>query len=645
MSFRLGILSVAAWLCVFSALGQTVTPPEDPALKGHVPSFSSKYKGGNAMQPPKMAPRKAETGRKPGEKPAMRPSLAVPRPVPKPKSEEPAKPEKNSKPDEKAKVPVTAPEAVKPVVPAPATKPGDAPEKMPTPSPAPAPTVPTTPETISPATATAAPASEPVPTQEAPPPAPSTEGEVSAETANTENPPATPAVPKEAPRIAGARPTGKAAEFHAQYREFFTENTFTPELSDYWRTALTEEPERKVEIIQESAAFAAEAVVAAFAAGREAEEAFPGDSLNYGLGWLEQLFYEVDEATSASVVDAIDAALSEGAIDLTLVLESPAQQETMRLAMQTCLTLALYGDAPALQRWLKLPERTLAFMDAAQAFLFGGNALTQENFDALVSVFKVFPRELHQVIAVVVPEGAGLDAGTAGLNTPGIVLNISAAPNGLSSPDEFYVETRLQPVAPLFTLEAAMQVFRAVQYVQFSQRPELVERRNLILSNAGGEVTRYLRRGIPPAAYLGEPDELLPQTAYLWFIDSTAAFEQAGGLLRFKENEAMDALLLLADVISGGGDTSLEFRTDMDGKLNAREVPLQRTEVQPGLRFATGIGINGEIWSFGVDVTGGVSREVAPSAYQLPREAPGPEFPVEPAPQDVSGDAATGPTE
>jgi hypothetical protein len=636
MWFRLGVLSVAAWLCVSSALGQTVTPPEDPALKGHVPSFSSKYKGGNAMQPPKMAPRKAPEGRKPGEKPAVRPGLAVPKPEPK------------AKPEGKAKVPVTAPETVKPAVPAPAAKPVEAAGKMPAPSPTPAPTVPTTPETISPATTVAPapePAPEPVPTPELPGPAPATEGEIPADATDTESPPATPAVPKEAPRGAGARPTGKAAEFHAQYREFFTENTFTPELSDYWRTALTEEPERKVEIIQESAAFAAEAVVAAFATGREADEAFPGDSLNNGLGWLEQLFYEVDEANSASVVDAIDAALSEGALDLTLVLETPAQQETMRLAMQTCLTLALYGDAPALQRWLKLPERTLSFMDAAQAFLFGGNALTQENFDALVSVFKVFPRGLHQVIAVIVPEGAGLDAGTAGLNTPGIVLNISAAPNGVSSPEEFYMETRLQPVAPLFTLEAAMQVFRAVQYVQFSQRPELVERRNLILSNAGGEVTRYLRRGIPPAAYLGEPDELLPQTAYLWFIDSTAAFEQAGGLLRFKENEAMDALLLLADVISGGGDSSLEFRTDMDGKLNAREVPLQRTEVQPGLRFATGIGINGEIWSFGVDATGGVSREVAPVAYQLPEEAPGPELPVEPAPQDLAGDGAAAPTE
>ena len=404
-----------------------------------------------------------------------------------------------------------------------------------------------------------------------------------------------------------AAPTGKLAEYHLQYREFFSENVFSDELAGYWQEALALEPERAAEIVQESAVFAAEAIAAGLA-----DEPMAHTSIANGLAWLESLYAQVDEAGWKQVGDAISAAFSESPARLAEALEGRRDPESARSAMQTCLTLALFGDATALQSWCTLSERGRSFMADAQAFLFGGEALSEDQYSSLVSLFAAIPREIHQVLAVVIPEGTQLDAAQAALRTPGLVLNIYASANGLSSPDEFFPELGTQPVAPLFTLEAAAQLVRAAQYVQFGLRPELAQRRDLILRNAGYEPTRYLRRSVPPGAYLAEPDELLPQTAYLWFIDSPTAFDQAGGLLRFKENEPMDTLLLLADTLSGGGDESLEFRTELNGRVSSRVVPLERTEVLPGVAFASGIVVGGEAWSFGFERDGGVTRESTP---------------------------------
>ena len=417
---------------------------------------------------------------------------------------------------------------------------------------------------------------------------------------------------KPAPVVAqppATKPTGKAAAFHDQYKAFFTENEFTPEFIGYWQTTLSAEPERSAEIVQESAAFAAEAVAAGVGQSPMATA-----SVSNGLGWLEQLYFAVDEAGWRDVGAAISAAFSEAPAPFAALLEGGGDPVEARTAMQACMTLALYGDQAALTRWIAFPPRCSGFLDGAQAFLFGGGALADEQFNSLISLFRAVPREVHQVLAVIVPEGMRMEAAEAALSTPGMVLNIYAAPTGYTAPEEFFSELGNQPVAPAFTIEAAAQLVRAAQYVQFAQRPALQQRRDLILRNAGTEPTRYLRRAMSPGAYLSQPDELLPQTAYLWFIDSTTAFQQAGGLLRFNENESMDAILLLADVLSGGQDVAPAYRTGLDGVVGGGPVAIQRVEVLPGVGFVNGINIGGQYWSFGLDATGGVTREVGPVA-------------------------------
>ena len=96
--------------------------------------------------------------------------------------------------------------------------------------------------------------------------------------------------------------SGKAADFHKQYKEFFAENAFTDDLALYWREALAAEPERKAEVIQESVAFASEALAAALV-----KEPTDIASAGNALDWLNELYGNVDEATWPSVGDALGA--------------------------------------------------------------------------------------------------------------------------------------------------------------------------------------------------------------------------------------------------------------------------------------------------------------------------------------------------
>ncbi len=561
----LAILGSSAVLGYFNAIAFAQTPPSAPSTTATTPAIKapapSAPKRTGSFQPPKAQTQRPGWGsRRAGTGVARPGAVAIP-----------------PKPGTVAPLPTTTP-----AVPAPAAPKAEEPK--------PEATSPTTPE---------------VPTEPKPEDEPKTDvpGE-------SKDAPTTPKLP------AAAKATGKAAIFHEQYKTFFLENEFTPEFIGYWQTTLAAEPERLAEIVQESAAFAAEAVAAGVAQSPMAVA-----SVSNGLGWLEQLYFGVDETGWRDVGAAIAAAFNEAPAPFATLLDIGGDPTETRTAMQTCMTLALFGDQLALKQWIALPARCTAFLGEGQAFLFGGGALAEEQFASLVSLFKSVPREVHQVLAVIVPEGAGMEAADAALSTPGMVLNIYAGATGFTAPDEFFSELGTQPVAPVFTVEAAVQLVRAAQYVQFSLRPELQQRRDLILRNAGGEPTRYLRRALPPGAYLSNPDELLPQTAYLWCIDSTAAFQQAGGLLRFNENEPMDALLLLADVLSGGGDATLAFRTGLDGIVGSAAAAIQRAEAFPGVAFATGITVGGQYWSFGIDQTGGVTRETAPVAVDLPTES------------------------
>jgi hypothetical protein len=147
-------------------------------------------------------------------------------------------------------------------------------------------------------------------------------------------------------------------------------------------------------------------------------------------------------------------------------------------------------------------------------------------------------------------------------------------------------------------------LLRAVQFTQGRQRPELFQRRNFILNNAAAFQERYLRRNIEPGVYLANPDELIPLTGYLWFLDSERAFYMALDLLQLGQHPPMDTLLLLADMLSGGHSETLIFQTGPEGTVNAKAVSLRRRPMGPGLYLVSGLNLAGVRWGFDFNEAG-----------------------------------------
>jgi hypothetical protein len=197
----------------------------------------------------------------------------------------------------------------------------------------------------------------------------------------------------------------------------------------------------------------------------------------------------------------------------------------------------------------------------------------------------------------------------------------------LSDPREF-ISTVGQPVAPVFTLNVVQQLVYAAQQIQFALRPELRARRDILLYRAARKREHYLRRYqfVHPDVYLADPDALLPSVAYLYFLDSRRAFEMGMYLFGAGAEEAADSFLLLADLLSGGGNTTWMYATAPDGSIAKGPTPLGRVlvpavRVEPGrtdiyfgtvttvnLVMCNAIAVNGFTYEFGIDPQGVSTR-------------------------------------
>jgi hypothetical protein len=111
---------------------------------------------------------------------------------------------------------------------------------------------------------------------------------------------------------------------------------------------------------------------------------------------------------------------------------------------------------------------------------------------------------------------------------------------------------------------------------------------------------------------------LIPQTAFPWLIDSATAFRAAFEFGRFKETEALEAILLLADVLSNGGNTTLLFRVNPSGIVTSVETPLSRVAIDPSsdppASYAcNGFAVQGRPWAFSMNPMGAVIGVTAPN--------------------------------
>ena len=394
------------------------------------------------------------------------------------------------------------------------------------------------------------------------------------------------------------------AAWHGFYLAYFKERGFAPGHAAFWQAAIANGAADAAAYAQASCRFALEAASAAL---RASPANF--DALGRALQWLDQTAFWLGPERLAPVAEALrDTFVQPLDLRPLLLVDESADPATVQMALQTALSMSNLIAPAGLVKHVLLPAAAREFYAQRGVFVFDNGVLDPTQLQSLDSLFASIPPPLHQVIAVIVPEGMRTGSEQLNLVSAKQIIDISAMPLDLLSDPAEFIPRAAQPIAPEFTLGAATQLLRAIQRVQFSARPDLAMRRDQLLERTGTRRERYLRRSVMPIVYLENPDELLPLTGYLWMIDSEAAFYQAMELLKLRENEALDAILLLADVLSGGGNSTLLFRTDPLGHVTSQETALRRTVIGPDMAFVTAVGVAGQLWAFDLNEMGGVMR-------------------------------------
>jgi len=407
-------------------------------------------------------------------------------------------------------------------------------------------------------------------------------------------------------------------DWRALFHTFFETHAFTDTLAQFWDYSLRHDEGRGPRLALVSGFCAGAALARDLVQLTATAETADYASLMNGLGWLERLLPALDAQQRRTVFSALVESLDGAKADLTALLEPTTDggPPRTRLAMQLALTLGAYaGRSPhrrdALDEALRLPNDMRTFWRSHGILLFDNGALDVPQLLSLDDLVRLVPPQLHAIRAFVVP---GAVPGP-GLVSVGQIVSIPPVPiDAVTDPAEFDLRGP-RPVAAQFTVNAAVQIVRAIQDVQFSRRPWLAERRDALLDRARVRRINYIRRTVPPEVYQDNPDELLPSTAYLWFIDSPTAFQVALDYGRSRERGALSALLLLADLLSNGTDTSLMFAIDPQGGVSGDRVAIERADLDlvpmgplgaVNAAPVSGLQVLDDFWAFGVDEIGAV---------------------------------------
>jgi len=352
-------------------------------------------------------------------------------------------------------------------------------------------------------------------------------------------------------------------------------------------------------------------------------------SLLYSLNTL-QLMLPVLPLDSRSPIFAVMTRELQGrTLDLTGVLmPGPGGSgPTAMLAMQICMTLAAYAGSGSQEAsvgtLVRLPDRMRTFWQNTGVFLFDNGALSGAQAASLDSLMRSFPSNLHEIMALVAAEAYGLDPGLPGLVVAGQLVAVPPIAIDVETDPEEFVIGGPSPVAPDFTATAGANVFRAVQVVQFARRPHLALRRDAILARSGARDVSYLRRRVAPEGFLDNPSEFLPMTAYLWLINSEAAFRMGMDFFRLSQPAPLESLLLIADIFSNGTDGTLTFTISPEGIVSSAPTQIGRTLIEeiavPSPEMPEGVAVFpnpqansirmlGELWEFGLGPTGNLRR-------------------------------------
>lgn len=410
-------------------------------------------------------------------------------------------------------------------------------------------------------------------------------------------------------------PQATDADWANFFTTFFEDRLFTPQLYDFFLHAVSQlagAAPRPAYIAATAGAAAAAPMLAGIA-----ETGRPADfgSLLYSLNTLQAVLPGLPPDSRNPIFELMTAQVGGRTLDLTRVLQPGPEGNapTALLGMQIVLTLTAYaGQGPQrgeLATMLRLPQRMRTFWQSTGVLMFDNGALSDAQAASLDSLMRSFPPNLHNISALVAAEAYGVTSNLPGLVVSGQIVPIPPIAMDVSTNPEDFVTPGPSPVVPDFTATAGANIFRAVQAVQFSRRPYLALRRNAILARSGGRDVSYLRRALPGEFFVDNPAEFLPMTAYLWIINSEAAWQMALDQFRLAIPAPAESLLLIADILSNGTDSTVVFATNPAGVVTSATTQIGRVPVEdlPAPQV-NAIRMLGEVWEFSLGPTGQLTR-------------------------------------
>lgn len=418
------------------------------------------------------------------------------------------------------------------------------------------------------------------------------------------------------------------SDWEEVFEDFFEENAFTVAMGQSWVEAVSWDGAQGDAAIEGSAMAATEAMGAAAERRTPYSSLSAAESFANALAYLHELEPRTGPAGKRLVLDLAIQAMGEHTQGM---VPAPGMRPVehaawARVGIQFGLTLAEYGRGSRdgrgrVAQALGLHPAAAEIWTASGVLVFDNGRLSESHIRSLGSLLRGIPMELHHAVAMILPNAVGMPSGSGGFRTSGRVLYLNARPmDALTSPAEFPFG-RERPVAPRFTIEAARTMALAIQEKQTQLRPSLAFRLEVVSANPGDRGDRALQRIIPPAVSQRPAGGVIPSIAALYFIDTARAFEMGFELLRFGSRQTMDQLLLFADMMSGGGNSTLIYSTNPSGVVTHEEAPLSRTvtPVAPGREGVTelrrggpyldvdvvnGIQILGRRWAFEYNMRG-----------------------------------------
>jgi len=289
------------------------------------------------------------------------------------------------------------------------------------------------------------------------------------------------------------------------------------------------------------------------------------------LRWTYTLLTNLPGGSARAVAtESLGAAFLSQPLALAPLFAGPAPGAQAVAPMRLVLLLAELAGPENLENWVELPTGMVAIYRDTGVLLWDGGSLSDSQKKSLGSLFASVPRERHGIGLAVVGEATGVRAASLNTDAPPFAIDLRAAPLSAFAtgiPPESGMETS----APVFTLEAAEQLARALAYLAGYNRPDIGFRRDLILARAGQVQEAFVTLEIPST-----PEELLPRAMYAWTADSERLLKRAVERANEGYMTVMESLLLLADLLSGGEDTAPAFTTSVTGQVTAQAATLHR---------------------------------------------------------------------